>query len=210
MTEYDYSPDEVKQYLATQKRVSNWVDHTKLHPPCNPFAPSSPITPDSPDSKTHISTSKSRTSSDRPFHPRSQAPLSPPPPIPGHYSLHSSSARSPPSQHTQSSARYTESTYLARHTATQSSPTVTSRHTHKPNKPRIYYQTVDAYKDRPTTISRSDETGYIIRLNEGRSGVIFLPPPGKRMEVWTGQEAQDQSMVVTSKKSKRSKDKKKA
>jgi hypothetical protein len=39
MTEYDYSPDAVERYMATQSRVSNWVSHQSSEAPkySNPF-----------------------------------------------------------------------------------------------------------------------------------------------------------------------------
>lgn len=33
MTEYDYSPEAYERYLATQRRISNWVDHTENYRP---------------------------------------------------------------------------------------------------------------------------------------------------------------------------------
>lgn len=42
MTEYDYSPEAMDRFLATQDRIARWVDKTKQQPPANPFTPQTP------------------------------------------------------------------------------------------------------------------------------------------------------------------------
>lgn len=42
MTEYDYSPDAYEKHLATQSRISRWVDKTRRYAPSNPFVPATP------------------------------------------------------------------------------------------------------------------------------------------------------------------------
>jgi hypothetical protein len=39
MTEYDFSPQAYDRYLASQTRISSWVDETNGHSPANPFLP---------------------------------------------------------------------------------------------------------------------------------------------------------------------------
>lgn len=39
MTEYDYSPEAFERHMATQQRISKWVDQTGEHSPSNPFIP---------------------------------------------------------------------------------------------------------------------------------------------------------------------------
>ncbi|KXN90302.1 hypothetical protein AN958_04335 [Leucoagaricus sp. SymC.cos] len=46
MTEYDYSPDAYKRYLATQQRIARWAENTSRYRPSNPFV-ASPTSGDS-------------------------------------------------------------------------------------------------------------------------------------------------------------------
>ena len=39
MTEYDFSPQAYERHLATQTRISSWVNETNGHSPANPFLP---------------------------------------------------------------------------------------------------------------------------------------------------------------------------
>lgn len=50
MTEYDYSPEAYDRYLATQRRIANWVDQTEHHRP--QFGPTTQSVADSSNSRT--------------------------------------------------------------------------------------------------------------------------------------------------------------
>lgn len=45
MTEYDYSPEALDRFRASQARISRWVDTTSHYPPSNPFLPPTPAAP---------------------------------------------------------------------------------------------------------------------------------------------------------------------
>ncbi|KAF8232091.1 hypothetical protein L208DRAFT_1397962, partial [Tricholoma matsutake] len=70
MTEYDYSPEAYEAYLATQAKISRWVDKTnRLYPYLgNPFTPATPAVHDSdllPDQERAIYASSSQKTKDR-------------------------------------------------------------------------------------------------------------------------------------------------
>lgn len=50
MTEYDYSPEAYDRYLATQRRIANWVDQTEHHRP--QFGPTTQSVADTSNSRT--------------------------------------------------------------------------------------------------------------------------------------------------------------
>lgn len=50
MTEYDYSPEAYDRYVATQRRIANWVDQTEHHRP--QFGPATQSTADTSNSRT--------------------------------------------------------------------------------------------------------------------------------------------------------------
>lgn len=70
MTEYDYSPEAYEAYLATQAKISRWVDTTnRLYPYLgNPFTPATPAVHDSdllPDQQRDMYGSSSKKTKDR-------------------------------------------------------------------------------------------------------------------------------------------------
>ncbi|KAF8736551.1 hypothetical protein AX14_014385 [Amanita brunnescens Koide BX004] len=68
MTEYDYSPEAYDRYLATQRRISHWVDNTELHRA--EFRTGNDITPSVPPTVYDDDSSKRRTAShDAPVRP---------------------------------------------------------------------------------------------------------------------------------------------
>lgn len=177
--EFEYSPDAIKQYIAAQKRVSNWVKHAKKHAPSDPFTPptrpSSPSKPDCPRSRTRYGNSRPRPASDKASFSGGKSPSSS---LGNEYRCSTSS--SAPSRHTEQSACYTESTYRPHPSITTqpSSHTFASRHTRKSSKTRP----VGAHKDRTATISCSKNKGYMTSVRGERGRLSPVPLSWKKME----------------------------
>lgn len=193
MTEYDYSPDAYKRYLATQQRIARWVENTNQHPQSNPFVLSPSINPrpiaDSPpttsesrvtstSSSSGYSKTRARSSSDATYCRPEGSRSSKVPPTSGQRSSTEQSRSS--SHHTPSS--HSRPTYHSR----RSSQSGTSRYTSSSSRTHTTtasYQTINPSKDGPTYVKRSNTQPILIPIDGGRGGYVIVPPKGTRMEV---------------------------
>jgi len=154
MTEYDYSPEGYERYMATQSRVSNWVNSQAqcAHQYQSPFVPRNGYTPPSqPYSPTRRSreqhSSRSSSSSGRPEHKRSVT-------APGHSTVHKSSR--PTYQHSSHSQTYIP---------------------HNPPLPRGMEATYKTYTYDGTTKE------IVLPPPRPGEQYVIIPPKGRRVEV---------------------------
>ncbi|KAJ7060304.1 hypothetical protein C8F01DRAFT_192743 [Mycena amicta] len=192
MTEYDYSGEGRRRFMATQRRIANWVDQTESTPTLK-----SPFTPRSVTSSHHRGSHSAWPSSSKSKHPSSRS----------HSDSHSSSGTRTSRTSSHSSSRHTDS-YTSTVSPSDSISQVSSHrpshlhsHSHSsgtrfrhtshghpapmlmanPPTPTYSYPTYTTAQQyvRPSADGRS----YIISRAPSTQGMVIFPQPGRAPRV---------------------------